>query len=92
MSTEQSLINTNKITTYNFLEGTYYTTRLLIFFINEMMKTSDKTRTKNPEKFDNSKVNNACSVAPPNETEQKNMIRTLLFRSKKQIWITTMTS
>ncbi len=92
MSTEQSLTNTDKITTCNFLEETYYATRLLIFFINEITKTSAKTRTKNREKFDNGKVNSACFVASPNETEQKNMIRTLLLRIKEQIRITMMTS
>ncbi len=66
MSTEQSLKNIDKITTYNFLEGTYYATRLLIFFTNEISKTAAKTHTKNQEKFDDSKVDDACSVAPPN--------------------------
>ncbi len=65
MSTEQ------KITTYNFLDETYYTTRLLIFFINEITKTSAKTCTKNQEKFDDGKVSNTYSIAPPNKTEQK---------------------
>ncbi len=60
-----------RITIYNFLEETYYSTRLLIFFVNEITKTSIKTRTKNQEKFDSGKVNNACSVAPPNKMEQK---------------------
>ncbi len=83
MSAEQSLTNADKITTYNFLEETYYTTRLLIFFINEITKTSTKTRTKNPEKFDDGKINNACFVAPLNEMEQKIMIRTLSLLIKE---------
>ncbi len=63
MSTEQSLTNADKITTYNFLEETScYTTRMLIFFINEIMKISAKTCTKNQEKFYDGKVNNACSL------------------------------
>ncbi len=84
MSTEQSLTNADNITTYNFLEETYYTTRLLTFFINEIIKTSPKTRTQHQEKFEDGKVNN--------ETEQKSMIRTLLLLIKEQIWITIMTS
>ncbi len=59
MSTEENLTNANKVTTYNFLEESYCITRLLIFFINEITKT-----TKNQEKFDDGKVNNVCSVAP----------------------------
>ncbi len=35
---------------------------------NEITKTFTKTRTKNQKKFDDGKVNNACFVAPPNET------------------------
>ncbi len=85
MSTEHSLRNTEKITTHNFLEETYDITRLLIFFINKITKTFAKTHTKNQEKFDDSKVNNACSVAPPNEMEQKSMIRPLLLCIKEQI-------
>ncbi len=51
MSTEQSLTNADKITTYNnSLEETYYATGLLIFFINEITKTSAETGTKNQEK------------------------------------------
>ncbi len=92
MSTGQSLTNADKITTYNFLEETYYATRLLIFSINEITKTSAKTCTKNQEKFDDGEVNNACSVAPPKEMEQKSVIRTLLLRIKEQIQITMMTS
>ncbi len=92
MSTEQSLTNTDKIAIYNFLGETYDATRLLTLFINEITKTSAKTRSKNQEKFDNGKENNAGSVAPPNETEQKSMIRTLLLRIKEQIRITMMTS
>ncbi len=71
MSTEQSLTNADKITTYNFLEETYYTTRLLICFINEITKNLAKTCSKNQEKLDDGKVHNACSVASPNEMEQK---------------------
>ncbi len=71
MSTEQRLTNADQKSTYNFLEETYYTTRLLIFFINEVTKTSAKTRIKNQENFDGGKVNNACSVAPPDKMEQK---------------------
>ncbi len=78
MSTEQSLTDADKITIYNFLSETYYSSILLIFFI--ITKTSAKTRTKDQEKFDDGKVNNACSVAPPNETEQKSMIQILLLR------------
>ncbi len=70
MSTEQSLTNADKITIYNFLEETYYATRLLIFFINEITKTSAKTHAKNQKKFDDGKVNKACFVAPHNEMEQ----------------------
>ncbi len=92
MSTEQSLTNADKIITYNFLEETYYTARLLIFFFNEITKISAKTPTKKQEKFKDGKVNNVRSVAPPNETEQKSMIRTLLLRIKEQIQITMMTS
>ncbi len=92
MSSEQSLTNADKITTNNFLEEIYYTTRLLIFFINEITKTSAKTRTKNQENLDDGKINNVCSVAPPNKTEQKSMIRALLHRIKEQIRITMMTS
>ncbi len=92
MSTEQSLTNTDKITTYNFLEETYYTTKLLIFFINEITKTFTKTRTKSQGKFDDGKVNNACSVALANKMEQKSMFRTLLLCIKEQIRITMMAS
>ncbi len=84
MSTEQSLTNTDKITTYNFLEETYYTNRLLIFFINEITKISGTTRTKNLQKFDNGEVNNACSVALPNEMEQKSIIQTLFSALKNR--------
>ncbi len=66
MSTGQSSTNADKITTYTVLEETYYTTRLLIFFINEITKTSAKTRIKTQEKFYDGKVNNACSVASRN--------------------------
>ncbi len=83
MSTEHSFTNANKITTYNFLEETYYTTRLLILFINKITKTFAKTRTKNQKQFDDGKVNSECSVALPNETEQKSMIRTLSLRIKE---------
>ncbi len=60
-STEQSLTAIDKITTYNFLEETYYTSRLSIFFINEITKIS----AENQETFDNGDVNNVCSVDPP---------------------------
>ncbi len=83
------LTNADKITTYNFLKETYYATRLLI---NEITKTSAKTSTKNQEKLDDSKVNNPCSVAMPNEMEQKGIIWTLLLRIKEQIRMTMMTS
>ncbi len=66
MSTEQKLRNADKIATNNFLEETYYASRLLIFFINEITKTSAKTCTKNQKKFDEGTV--TCSVAPLNET------------------------
>ncbi len=69
MSTEQSLTGVDKITTHNFMEETYYTTRLLIFFNNEIMKTSNKTYAKNQETFYVGKINNVRSVAPPNETD-----------------------
>ncbi len=46
----------------------------------------------NQEKFDDLEVNNACSVAPPNETEQKRMIQTLSLRIKEQIRIIMMMS
>ncbi len=49
------------------------------------MKTSAKTCAKNQETFHNGKVNNVCSVAPPNEMEQKCMVRILLLRIKEQI-------
>ncbi len=51
MSLEQGLTNADK-TTYNYLEETYCTTRLLRFFINEIHQ----------EKFDDGKVNNAYFV------------------------------
>ncbi len=47
---------------------------------------------KNQEKFNDGEVNNAYSVAPPNKTEQKSVIQTLLLRNKEQIQITMMTS
>ncbi len=57
-----------------------------------LRKPLPKCETKYQEKFDDSKVDNASSIAPPNEMEQKSMIRTLLLRIKEQIRITMMTS
>ncbi len=71
MNTEQSLTCIDKITTYNFLEETCSTNRLLIFFINKFTKTSAKLWAKNQKTFNDGEVNNVCSVAPPNKTGQK---------------------
>ncbi len=71
MSPEQNFANADKITTYNFLGETYYATWLLIFFINEITKTSAKTHAKNQKKkkIEDGKVENACSIAQPSEME-----------------------
>ncbi len=43
----------------------------------KLRKPLSKHVPKIKKTFDDDKVNNVCSVAPPNETEQRSMIRTL---------------